>query len=58
MNPIWLLRAKRWVQHPPSKRRVQLVFGVIALCLLIYGIDQILGLPDWMSATDTRRAIK
>lgn len=40
MDPIrWLLRAKRWAQHPPSLRQVLLVLGVIAVCLVLVGIE-------------------
>lgn len=50
MNPIWFLRMKRWVQHPPSKRRVQLVVGVICVCFALYGLEQFGLLPEWMQA--------
>ncbi|MEL6640892.1 MAG: hypothetical protein AAFP98_06200 [Pseudomonadota bacterium] len=41
---------KRWVQHPPSKRRVQLVVGVICVCFALYGLEQFGLLPEWMQA--------
>lgn len=46
---IWLIRAKRWAQHPPSAGRVKLVFGVIAVCLLIAGVELAFGWPDWLT---------
>jgi hypothetical protein len=46
---IWLLRASRWARNPPSADRVKLVFGVIALCLLIVGYEWIFGWPDWLT---------
>ena len=50
MNQLhWLLRAKRWVQNPPSAGRVKLVFGVIAVCLLIAGYEWAFGWPDWLT---------
>jgi type II secretory pathway component PulM len=49
VNPIWLLRAKRWAQNPPSAKRVLLVFGVIALCLVIAGYEWLFGWPDWLT---------
>jgi len=45
----WLIRAKRWVQHPPSAGRVKLVFGVIALCLALAAVEHFIGWPDWLT---------
>lgn len=50
MNPIWLLRMKRWAQHPPSRRRVYLVVGILVVCFALYGLEQAGVLPDWMQA--------
>tara|TARA_R110001583_G_scaffold169768_1_gene322899 strand:+ start:298836 stop:299027 length:192 start_codon:yes stop_codon:yes gene_type:complete len=44
----WLLRAKRWAQNPPSKSRVKFVFAIIAVCVALYGVEKLVGLPDWM----------
>lgn len=43
----WLMRAKRWAQNPPSESRVKLFFAVLAICLLIAGIEHWVGWPDW-----------
>jgi uncharacterized membrane protein SpoIIM required for sporulation len=51
----WLIRAKRWAQRPPSEGRVKLVFGVIAICLVIAGIEFFIGWPAWL--TIDRRGI-
>lgn len=48
MNIHWLLRAKRWAQNPPSPKRVKFVFAVIALCLVLVGVEKIFGTPAWM----------
>lgn len=45
----WLIRMARWARHPPSPGRVKLVFGVIAACLLLYGVEMIWGWPDWLT---------
>jgi hypothetical protein len=45
----WLIRAKRWAQHPPSAGRVKLVLGVIALCILLVAVEKFIGWPDWMT---------
>ena len=43
MNLHWLLRASQWARRPPSMQRVILVVGVIAACLAIAGLAQLLG---------------
>ena len=45
----WLMRAKRWAQNPPSADRVKLVFGVIAICLVIAGYEWAFGWPEWLT---------
>ncbi|MDX5351013.1 MAG: hypothetical protein LPJ95_09965 [Paracoccaceae bacterium] len=45
----WLMRAKRWAQHPPSAGQVKLVFAVIAACLMIAGYEWYFGWPDWLT---------
>ena len=56
MNALnWLLRAKRWAQNPPSEGRVKLVFGVVALCLVVVGIEYFVGWPDWMTVDSLRQ---
>jgi len=55
VNPLWFLRMKRWVQHPPSLRRVLLVVGVIVVCLIIAGAESIWGWPDALTVNKVRR---
>lgn len=50
LGPHWFLRMKRWVQHPPSGRRVALVLGVLAACLLIVTLERLGYWPEWMTA--------
>jgi hypothetical protein len=54
MNPIWLLRMKRWVKHPPSPAKIKLVAAVLAICLMFWGIEQIWGWPDWLTVNRIR----
>jgi hypothetical protein len=54
MNPRWLLMMKRWVQNPPSPARMKLIVGVIVLCFLIYGAEQMFGWPDWLTVNRMR----
>ncbi|MGY6635264.1 MAG: hypothetical protein ACXIU8_16205 [Alkalilacustris sp.] len=59
MNLFWLLRMRRWVQHPPSERMVWFVLGVIALCAVLFAIDRIWGWPEALTpATDGRRPFR
>jgi predicted acyltransferase len=46
-NLNWLIRAARWVRHPPGPGRVALVLAVIAIALAIVGIEQAGLWPDW-----------
>ncbi|MEO1137896.1 MAG: hypothetical protein AAFW87_00430 [Pseudomonadota bacterium] len=48
MNPRWLFRMARWAQSPPSERRVKFIFAIIAVCLVVFGVEYFFGLPDWM----------
>lgn len=50
MNLIWLLRMSKWAHHPPSAKRVKLVFAAIALALIIFGIEWMGWWPDWATA--------
>lgn len=50
MNQIWLLRMSRWARNPPSAKQVKLVFGIIALALVIFGIEWMGWWPDWATA--------
>jgi hypothetical protein len=45
----WLVRAKRWARHPPSEGRVKLVLAVVAVCLLIAGLELAFGWHDWLT---------
>lgn len=55
MNPlIWLTRAKRWAQNPPSANKVKFVFAIIVVCLLLYLIEKAGLWPDWATAQKLR----
>jgi len=49
MNLIWLLRLKRWVQHPPSPRRIWLYLGIAAVCLAVFAIERWIGWPAFLT---------
>lgn len=50
MNMIWLLRMSRWARHPPSLKRVKLVFGIVVIALVIVGIEWMGWWPEWATA--------
>lgn len=50
MNPRHFLRMSKWARNPPSARRVKLVLAVIALCLVLYAVERLVGWPDWARA--------
>lgn len=48
MNPMnWLIRMSRWSRNPPSMKRVLLVFGIVAVALIIFGIEMLGYWPEW-----------
>jgi len=55
MNPLHLLRMSRWARNPPSLRRVKLVFGIVAVALIIVGIEWQGWWPDWATTEPVRR---
>ncbi|PCH92934.1 MAG: hypothetical protein COB84_10035 [Rhodobacteraceae bacterium] len=55
MNLRWLLRMKRWANHPPSWTTVKLVAGVIALCILLYLYEYLYGWPEFLTTQPVGR---
>ncbi len=49
MNVFWLLKMKHLAQHPPSKKRIILVLGVIAFCVMIFAYERVFGWPEWLT---------
>ncbi|MBI1172675.1 hypothetical protein GC209_14865 [bacterium] len=49
MGPLWFLRAAEWARHPPSWRKVRFGLMVVALCLLVVGIEHLWGWPAWLT---------
>ncbi|MEP2921183.1 hypothetical protein [Sulfitobacter sp.] len=50
LNPRHLMRAKRWAQNPPSFKRLILLAAVIAIALVIFGLEHFGFWPDWATA--------
>ena len=55
MTPRWFFRMAKWAHNPPGTKRVLLVLGIISACVLLYGVERFIGLPDWMGLEPTRR---
>lgn len=55
MQYRWLFRMAKWAHTPPGTGRVLLVLAIVAACLVFYGIERFIGLPDWMAIEPTRR---
>ena len=55
MNPLWLVKMRRWVQNPPSPAKVKLVLAVVAVCALLFVIERYVGWPDWLTPNQVPR---
>ncbi|MGR1582225.1 hypothetical protein ACSSNL_12250 [Thalassobius sp. S69A] len=51
---MWFLRMAKWARHPPSAKRVRLVLGVIALCLILVAIERWIGWPEALTVQKMR----
>ena len=51
----WFLRAKRWVQNPPSENRIKFVLAIIAICLTLAAVERWIGWPDWLTVERPKR---
>jgi hypothetical protein len=58
MDMRWFLRASQWARNPPSQKRVMMVFGIIAICAALYGVEKFFGMPDWMKIERIRMGIR
>jgi len=54
MNPIWFLRMAKWARNPPSEGRVKFVLAIIAVCLVLVGIEFFFGWPEWLRLNSVR----
>lgn len=54
LNPRHFLRMARWARKPPGERRVKFVFGIIALCLIIAGVEALVGWPEALTVNSMR----
>lgn len=49
MDLRWFVRMARWAHRPPSAGMVRLVLGIVAVALVLAGIEMFLGWPDWLT---------
>ena len=49
MKLNWLIRMSLWARNPPPMWKVKLVVGIVLICLVIYGIEQIWGWPEYLT---------
>ena len=50
LDPRHLLWAKRWVQNPPSTKRIRLFLAVLAIALVIFALEYFGLWPEWARA--------
>ena len=55
MNMLWLLRMRKWAQHPPSPKTRKLIAIVAVVSFLIFGYEQLFGWPEWLTVNRGRR---
>ncbi len=55
MRLIGLVRMAKWARRPPSEARVKLVLAVIVLCLLLFGLERVVGWPEWLTPATNGR---
>ena len=55
LNPRHMLRMARWARNPPSRKRVMLVFGILAAALVLAGIERFIGWPEALTLPDRPR---
>ena len=58
MRLIGLLRMAKWARKPPSAKMVRLGAVVLALCLVLLGIEYIFGWPDALTPNQTGRLLR
>jgi len=55
MNYRMLIRMAKWSHRPPGWKKVRLVLGIIAVCLLLAGFEFVFGWPEWLTVNSDSR---
>ena len=50
LTPRSIVRMAKWARRPPSLKMVIMVFSIVAIGLLIAGIEHYVGWPDTLTA--------
>lgn len=59
MMPLhWLLRMRRWIDNPPSLRKVILIASVVGLCLGLAAWEWLFGWPEALTLSRTPRSFR
>jgi len=57
MNPRFFLKMARIARHPPSKKTILLWIAVVGIALVLFGIERLIGWPDWLTVNSHRAGI-
>ena len=57
MNPRFFLKMARIARHPPSKKTTLLWIAVVGIALVLFGIERLIGWPDWLTVNSHRGGI-
>jgi len=57
MNPRFFLKMARIARHPPSKNTILLCIAVVGIALVLFGIERLIGWPDWLTVNSHRGGI-
>ena len=57
MNPRFFLKMARIARHPPSRKTILLWNAVVGIALVLFGIERLIGWPDWLTVNSHRGGI-
>ncbi|MDA7458220.1 hypothetical protein N8850_00390 [Planktomarina temperata] len=47
----------RIARHPPSRKTILLWIAVVGIALVLFGIERLIGWPDWLTVNSHRGGI-
>jgi hypothetical protein len=57
MNPKFFLKMARIARHPPLRKTILLWIAVVGIALVLFGIERLIGWPDWLTVNSHRGGI-
>lgn len=57
MNPRFFLKMARIARHPPWRKTILLWIAVVGIALVLFGIERLIGWPDWLTVNSHRGGI-